>query len=150
MTMVQMHDFGCAERERMVNLAIEHGWVQMVLDAAEHPSVAVLAAEDALQVDGGGPPARLADMLKQAWQLWRAGETTKTMAVQRASGCQPFAVIPVAMKWLCAAVPGDFADELRAAARDDAYPVMCLTADRVALVCGVSRNDGPNPFPGEE
>lgn len=128
---------GCAERERMVETAIENGWIQRMAARARHRSaldvVVVVAGDGATDV-----PGALGDVVRHALQTLPRMPTAMR-DTQRAAGCPPFVVFGVPLVVLCQLVDTGTAEDLRDAARANTYAVLCVNAGRVVLVSGVSR-----------
>lgn len=125
---------GRAERERMVTLAVEQGWIQKVLAWAAdrgHPySVAVLATHDAKA------PGPLGKILKRA--VAELGHLRQTRRAQLAAGVRPYVVFSLPLAGLCQMVDEGTAEDLRTYAARDQYAALCLNADKEVLISGVS------------
>lgn len=135
--MVAVGDFGCAERERMVALAVERGWVQQAAERCrargEAECVVVLANAEAAQ-SGGRLRAffgRVAELLERMPRRMRA--------IQTAAGCSPFVALGLPLSVLAAVWDADMADDLAAALNGSEYAVLCVNNGNMALVAGVSR-----------
>lgn len=132
--MVAVGDFGCAERERMVTLAIEHGWIQKVAEWAAgrgYPeSVAVLATHDATC------PGPLGDIVKSA--VAKLGHLRQTRRAQRAAGVRPYVVFSLPLSLLQQLVDPGTACDLQEAASRNNYAVLCMDGTTNALISGVS------------
>lgn len=126
---------GRAERERMVTLAVEHGWVQGLLIGAakmrDIPCVAVLATHDAAL------PAGLVAAVEHARKAWRLG-MQHTRRVQRLASCPPFVVLPVPLEYVRVILGKNIANDLQTAVARNEYAVLCMNADREVLISGVS------------
>jgi hypothetical protein len=137
--MVDVGDYGCEERERMVELAIENGWIQKVAGwaAKRHntPTVVVLATTDC-PTDIGPLGAIVA---KAVGQIDRMPKQMRR--IQEADGCTPFVVFSLPLQSLCQLVDPGTGDDLREAARSE-FAVFCMNADSVVLISGVSKMEG--------
>jgi hypothetical protein len=140
--MVAVGDFGCAERERMVELAIEHGWIQQVagwaVERGVTQPVVVLATTDCHT-----PPGPLGKIVEKAVAgLARVADFLQQ--VQRAGGCTPYTMFSLPLEVLCQLVDPGTADDLREAAAANEYAVLCINAGTVVLISGVSRTTEAN------
>lgn len=128
---------GRAERERMVTLALEHGWIQ---------KCAAWAAE---RMDGGDcvtllvaynatPPGGLGILAAEALSHWRGPGNQKTKRVQKAAGLPSYVVFPVPLAIVSELVDEGTAGDLRHYVARDQYAVLCMNADREVLIAGVS------------
>lgn len=137
--MVAVGDFGNAQRERMVTLATEHGWIQNVVGWAaerEHVrAVAVLATLDAK------PPGALGKIVSTVARWLKSPQTRRTRRIQRTAGLNPYMVFPVPLDALCQVVDNNLADDLREAAARNQYVVLCVNADEMVSVAGVTRDE---------
>ena len=125
---------GRAERERMVTLAIERGWIQNLIaniNARGIPdAVAVLATHDAT------PPGKLGELVRAA--VVRLGQYHALPREQRAAGLPPYVVVPVSLALLCSIVDANTAEDLRTYAGRNRYAVLCMNGEREVLISGVS------------
>lgn len=136
--MVAIGDFGREERERerMVKVATQHGWIQKVARLANARGnttpVVVLATTDC-PTDIGV----LGDIVKKAVDGVHA-MPAEMRRVQEAAGCHQFVVFTMPMDALCEMVDPDTEDDLRGMAAHHEYAVLCMNADQTVLVSGVS------------
>jgi hypothetical protein len=125
---------GRAERERMVTLALERGWIQKVVATETAKgitdAVAVLATHDAT------PGGAFGDLVRSA--VVRLGHYHTLPREQRAAGLHPYVVFPVPLALLCQLVDPAAANDLRDALARNEYAVLCMNADREVLISGVS------------
>jgi hypothetical protein len=138
--MVALGDFGCAERERMVAVALEHGWIQHAgtweaKNGCTKP-VVVLAAAGSTK-----PKGAFGTFVKKHWDWWINSDVRQIVhirRVQKAAGLPPFVMFPMPLDVLCALVSGELAEDLRTHVARDEYTVLCMNADRPVLVAGCS------------
>lgn len=124
---------GRAERERMVTLAVERGWIQKVCGWAKrrgrYKPVAVLATHKAKC------PGPLGDILKRA--VAKLGHLRQTTREQLAEGLPPYVVFVLPLEVLQACTDPHTACDLQEAATQNQYAVLCMNEDREALISGV-------------
>lgn len=133
--MVAVSDFGCGVRERMVRVSIEQGWIStlfhcMVANGVVDP-VVVLVENTTEGFAGrfhrfvGGVAAF--DAMPHAFR-----------DVQRENGCPHFMLFPLPLADVEPLLSADGVKDLRAALATDDWAVLCVNADPVAFVAGVS------------
>jgi len=136
--MVAIGDCGCSERERMVELAINNGWIQEVagwaVERGNTEPVVVLATTDCAV-----PPGPLGQIVQKPIDGIDA-MPAKMRRTQKAAGCVPFVVFTLPLAVLCQVVDPGSADDLRGYAVED-YVVLCMNADTTVLMSGVSRTE---------
>ena len=136
--MVAIADFGREERERerMVKVATQHGWIQKVagwaVDRGNTTPVVVLATTDC-PTDIGV----LGDIVKKAVDGVHA-MPAKMRSIQAAEALQQFVVFSLPLEGLCQMVDPGTEDDLRGMAAHHEYAVLCMNADQTVLVSGVS------------
>ncbi len=137
--MVAVGDCGCSERERMVELAINNGWIQKVagwaVERGNTEPVVVLATEDChIQ------PGLVGQIVQKAIDGIEA-MPAKMRRTQEAAGCVPFVVFTLPLVALCHMVDPGTEDDLRGYAAAEDYVVLCMNADTTVLISGVSRTE---------
>ena len=125
------------ERERMVALAIENGWIQKVagwaVERGNTQPVAVLATTDCRL-----PPGDLGRIVRKAVKQARAMPTSMR-DIQDAAGCTQYVVFSAPLDAVCELVDNVTAADLRELARRNQYAVLAFNAAAALSVAGVSR-----------
>lgn len=129
---------GREERQRMVTLALEQGWIEKVYAWSEgkwngQSVVVVLATHDASATGVFG------DIVKSA--VARLRHLRQTQRAQREAGLPPYVVFSVPVVELAQLVSEGMANDLLQTAAHEQYAVLCLNADKEVLVCGISPNE---------
>jgi len=137
--MVAIGDFGCAERERMVHVSIERGWVHGAYRQATAAGI--------------GRPVVLVVPCNQLGALPLVGVSSlrpcRAMRLaQRRAGCRPFVVVTCDFEPLaqCNATPG-WRDDLEAMMRKGGTPVVRFERSAQFLVAVKSVKTMPAEAP---
>jgi hypothetical protein len=136
--MVAVSDFGCGVRERMVRVAIEHGWIATLANGMAARGVVepvVVLVENTTEGFAGrfhrfAGGAGAFDAMPHAMR-----------DVQRENGCPHFLLLPLPLADVEPLLSADGARDLRDALDVHEWAVLCVNADPVAFVAGISPNE---------